>query len=321
MSLDLVLENLDALWASRQADRGVEAFTASADWLGYGVTHYDNQTSLTVYCPSGELPAPLRAIKSQIELAGLSVRVVVLERFQALAGAAAVAPSPADGSIQAGDAVLGQPNGAGPESGTVGALLRKPGDRTPWLLSANHTIAMNNQDPVSITTDAGGFSHPRCIRIGSGPCLADAAVVRLKGIRLTQIRLAHPGGLTSRVPWPVPTGPIPAVQFQKWGAASGKTSARLLSVRSRVTVDIPSIRGNVEFVDQIVVEGAFSKPGDSGSLVVEQSTGRPVGIVIAGDLRDGLTGRNLSVISPIAPILSHADLGGPFELLLEGETL
>src|SRR5262249_8414880 len=79
----------------------------------------------------------------------------------------------------------------------------------------------------------------------------------------------------------------------KEGARTGFTFGRIVGLYA--SLDIPykpaGISRTARFVRQLVIVGVgkkpFSQPGDSGSLVLEQATNRPVGLLFAGGNSNG----------------------------------
>ena len=72
---------------------------------------------------------------------------------------------------------------------------------------------------------------------------------------------------------------------QKYGRTTGLTAGLVSGINATINVNYD--KGTARFVDQILIsDGRFSQGGDSGSLVVTQSSGRndrrPVGLLFAG---------------------------------------
>ena len=72
---------------------------------------------------------------------------------------------------------------------------------------------------------------------------------------------------------------------QKYGRTTGLTTGLVSGINATINVNYNT--GTARFVDQILItDGRFSQGGDSGSLVVTQSSGRndrwPVGLLFAG---------------------------------------
>jgi hypothetical protein len=74
-------------------------------------------------------------------------------------------------------------------------------------------------------------------------------------------------------------------EVQKYGRTTGLTTGLVSGINA--TINMNYDQGTARFVDQILIsDGRFSQGGDSGALVVTQSSGRndrrPVGLLFAG---------------------------------------
>src|SRR6185295_8878742 len=83
-----------------------------------------------------------------------------------------------------------------------------------------------------------------------------------------------------------PTGVVDAaidMIVQKVGRTTAYTAGRITSVNTDVNVGYD--RGTLTFKNQILITGLnaqpFSAAGDSGSLIVERSTARAIGLLFA----------------------------------------
>lgn len=105
------------------------------------------------------------------------------------------------------------------------------------------------------------------------------------------IALSDPGSLGKGTPaggYGVPSSsPVPdntaslGTALVKYGRTTGQTSAALSALNATVTVGYDT--GNARFVGQVVVWGrGFSAGGDSGSLIVQKSDKKAVGLLFAG---------------------------------------
>jgi hypothetical protein len=77
--------------------------------------------------------------------------------------------------------------------------------------------------------------------------------------------------------------PKRGMKVVKVGRTTGKTSSEITDVNFRTIIDFrkKGLR-KVGFKDQIWCEKHYTKPGDSGSLVIEKATGKAVGLHFAG---------------------------------------
>ncbi|MGD2077858.1 MAG: hypothetical protein PVH18_05720 [Chloroflexota bacterium] len=73
---------------------------------------------------------------------------------------------------------------------------------------------------------------------------------------------------------------LPGMPVRKSGRTTALTSGEIMSIDTTVTVGYGA--GRTAVFEQQLVAGAMSQPGDSGSLVVEASSQRAVGLLFAG---------------------------------------
>jgi hypothetical protein len=179
---------------------------------------------------------------------------------------------------------------AGGGTGTLGCVVSIPGKRYAYLLSAAHVLAPDAQaragDVIVEPAQADGHAEPIAIledfeplRGDGEPNEMDAAIARLD--RKTDVRLTIPMIQTFR------PEVIDATLYQsvrKFGATTGHT----LGIVTDVSADVPL---GPPGVDPLLYKGAiqitgcewpFSDGGDSGALVVDALTSRPVGILFGG---------------------------------------
>lgn len=189
--------------------------------------------------------------------------------------------------------------------GTLGCFVRTS-DGAPTLLSNNHIVGGENRGILGqdrILQPGGSFfdvSTPIAVledfvplatsAPGATPALGnvaanviDAAVARL----LSNVPF-ETGYLPVR-PVPAPRGsspPLPGDRVVKVGHATGFTKGIVADV-SAVVGPVQYDSGPCWFFRTIVVEGlngtTFSDHGDSGSVVLRESTGEVVGLVYSGN--------------------------------------
>jgi len=83
-------------------------------------------------------------------------------------------------------------------------------------------------------------------------------------------------------PTPQLAFPIPGMTVIKSGRSTGVTTGTIQSINTTVMVSYGSC-GTARFVRQVVVgPSSFSAPGDSGAVVLENETLKPVGLLFAG---------------------------------------
>lgn len=195
-------------------------------------------------------------------------------------------------------------------AGTLGCLVKKNGNH--YILSNNHVLADSNAavvgDPViqpgphdsgsSPEDDIATLEAYQEIDFTGAPNHIDAAIA-----------LVGPDSQTIVVPEIIGIGmpqstPIPASEDQivrKCGRTTGQTTGIVIDISADIRVGF----GNQEawFEDQIVIKSVehehFSQGGDSGSLIVDEDTLRPVALLFAGsDLGD-------TFANPIDLVLQH----------------
>jgi hypothetical protein len=178
-------------------------------------------------------------------------------------------------------------------AGTFGALVRR-GQRR-FVLSNNHVLADENRLPVNSPIfqpgllDGGNPNTDQIARLSAFVQLqtaaanqVDAAIAEVDDASLVTNSILMIG---------VPQGAAPArrdMVVHKFGRTTGYTVGRITSINTdvRVTYDL----GTLVFRNQIIIKGLnnqlFSDSGDSGSLIVERSTRRAIGLLFAGSPTD-----------------------------------
>ena len=203
-------------------------------------------------------------------------------------------------------------------SGTLGALVNAGG--VLQILSNNHVLARNNDGSSGDDINQPGSIDVGCQIVPSDFVAAlsqfqpisfsssntiDAAIAT---IRSGQVR-TDGAILDIGQPSSIPGGASIGMAVKKSGRTSGLTHGRIVSIAVTVNVGYPTECGGdqvriAQFVNQIRIRGkpffrVFSKGGDSGSLVVEDTAScpRPVGLLFAG-------GRLDTFANPINDVLS-----------------
>jgi len=190
-------------------------------------------------------------------------------------------------------------------AGTLGALVTK-GQRV-HLLSNSHVLARSGlakkgddilypgpedggKSPADLVAKLSGFKA--FVTGGDFVNRADCAIAeplipRRKDLVSLIRGLAIPKGTTS---------PARGMKVVKVGRTTNKTTGTVRDVHFRFLLDYADLGKSVGFVDQVFCT-RYSRPGDSGSLVLDQATGKAVGLHFAG-------ANGGSVFSPIATVLS-----------------
>jgi hypothetical protein len=226
---------------------------------------------------------PEFVIPKRIE--GVPTDVVETGRFVALAvPVARRRRRPAKGGCSVGFQFTGNQAGI-VMAGTLGCLATDV-DGKRYILSNNHVIA-NEIATLS-----------RFVQIKPAPTgnKVDAAIAGLtKPSFATATLLPKVGKLAS-------TTPIAAVEqmkVHKHGRTTGYTTGVVVDVAADVKVGYDF--GDAIFTDQILVvatgTGTFSSSGDSGSLIVDRTSRRAVGLLFAGSASH-------TVANPISDVLN-----------------
>jgi S1-C subfamily serine protease len=174
-------------------------------------------------------------------------------------------------------------------AGTFGAVVKDSANAL-YVLSNNHVLADENRLPLGSPilqpgpldggvppTDAIATLTkfvPLSVTSGNN---VDAAIARTSSASIVLRDILHIGP---------PTGTAAAaihMPVHKFGRTTSYTAGRIASIDTdvKVTYDI----GTLVFEDQIIIvgdNGAFSAAGDSGSLILEKTTQKAVGLLFAG---------------------------------------
>jgi hypothetical protein len=99
--------------------------------------------------------------------------------------------------------------------------------------------------------------------------------------------------------------PVIGMVVYKEGARTGSTYGIIVGVYGALDIGYKpdGVSKTARFVRQLVIAGIgepFSLPGDSGSLVLERATNRPVGLLFAGGT--GSDGRDYTFANPIVNV-------------------
>lgn len=192
-------------------------------------------------------------------------------------------------------------------AGTLGAIVEGDGGR--YLLSNNHVLANENRLPLGTVIfqpgplDGGGAADDRVATLArfvelapDSPNAVDCALAALDdatAVRATV--LPRIGRLASADPVDAALG----MKVEKTGRATGYTTGTVHDVSATVTVQFDL--GRLVFQDQVVVTsdgGPFCDGGDSGSLVVDQQSGRATGLLFGG-------GREFGIVNHLGDVLAR----------------
>jgi hypothetical protein len=186
--------------------------------------------------------------------------------------------------------------------GTLGCFVRRgPGDSGPlFVLSNNHVLADVNQfplgtqftqpfsaNPADVIAALSDFEPLRFPAPGSQPRnVIDAAIAGVTDENAVVLgRMLNIANYTPQL-----LAPRPGLAVTKAGRTTGVTSGTIRATRVRgVQVNYGTRQNPIiaTFDNAITITGAggvpFSNPGDSGSVILEKQSGRPVALLFAGD--------------------------------------
>lgn len=209
--------------------------------------------------------------------------------------------------IQSGFSV-GHPNFA---TGTLGAIVRKGGKL--FVLSNSHVLALSGtaqlgdaivypgpDDGGTATSDRVGTLRKfgKFKTGGDFVNTVDAALAQIDASRLGELNLSILGtnGSLSTL------APARGMKVRKRGRTTGDTAGEILDIDFRIAFPYDDLGADVGFTNQVLCT-RYTQPGDSGSIVVDDASGKVVGLHFAGS-GDG------SVFNPIQ--LVQAALGFTF---------
>lgn len=193
-------------------------------------------------------------------------------------------------------------------AGTLGLLLEYtegPNVGKAYILSNNHVIAANNlasvgdniiqpakHDSGRVDRDTIAFLHRWVPLINQDFNFVDAAIAEVKGgtewSSYVSPYITHIG-----IPEKL-ADPSIGMNVEKVGRTTGYTRGEIISARFSTKINYPM--GMLTFRHQIRTT-SMSKPGDSGSCLIEQGTKKPVGLLFAGS-------DTASYCNPMSKVLS-----------------
>lgn len=206
-------------------------------------------------------------------------------------------------------------------SGTLGSLLVDQKGKH-YILSNNHVIGrVGHAAPGEAIVQPGyvdtlcNFTLPKTVaNFAVAPSITssnvDAAIAQVvPGAADDQGKIIGLGGIASDGSY-IPAAPANTtvaaaigMSVAKSGRTTGVTCGTVLAINGDILIDVPADCGNtteitVSFYGQVVM-GSLVRPGDSGSLIVEATTARPMALV-AGLSSDG----QFTTANPVADVLA-----------------
>ncbi len=190
--------------------------------------------------------------------------------------------------------------------GSLGCIVTKPNDPAWYLLSACHVLAPPGigaqPDDAILEPAAGNQGAARIARLVEFEALKpedesnafDAAIAKLDSNADVAARIPGIGP-----PQPPLMQPVLYQSVRKHGAATLHT----LGIVTDPVADVSfTLEGEPYRFDDVVqvtgCPGQFSEGGDSGALVVDAMSSRPIGLIIGGTA-------TRSYVSPLARVLKH----------------
>ena len=196
----------------------------------------------------------------------------------------------------------------GTAGGTLGCLVSRSGSNGTFILSNNHVLANVNRpgpSPVRIVEPGApvGSGNPPIAQLtdhepivfGGAPNEIDAAIAELTDPAAMTPDIKNIGRVN-----PVPIAPAVLMSVRKHGARTLETAGIIEDIAADVPNIYPGV-GSARFHRQIAVRRVgpvFARRGDSGALVVEAQTLRPVGLLFA-------VGTPLTFCNPIDKVLAR----------------
>jgi hypothetical protein len=286
------------------------------DVLGTGVGRLtDGRPEVTVFARNASAAAKLPRV-----LDGIPVVVEVTGDISILPERADASPRARPGggggtsptSFFARPVPIGVSTGRADEcaSGTIGARVKS--GNTLYALSNNHVFAKQNRGAIGSLIYQPGRYDLSCgsddKKYGLGtladfakivlddktPNVVDGAIVNVTTGTLGTGTPADGYGRPSSTTVPATLN----MAVQKYGRTTGLTTGVVVGVS--VTVRVQYTDGIARFENQVQIrgdKGAFSKAGDSGSLIVTRGTNTPVALLFAG-------GQTSTFANPIGAVLS-----------------
>jgi hypothetical protein len=184
--------------------------------------------------------------------------------------------------------------------GTLGCFVRRGADGPIFALSNNHVLANVNRlaigtpfaqpfsgDRNDVLLTLAGFEPIRFPAPGSQPRnVIDAAIGRV--VNPSNVVLGRMLNISNYTPQLL--APVPGMAVTKAGRTTGVTTGIVRAIRVRgVQVNYGTAQQPIiaTFDNAITIAGPpgqpFSAPGDSGSAILDQRTGRPVALLFAGN--------------------------------------
>lgn len=173
-------------------------------------------------------------------------------------------------------------------AGTFGALVKNSSGT--FILSNNHVLAdENNLNPGALISQPGSLddSNVNSHQIARLAAFAELLHGEPNTIDCALARVSNVSQVSNSILFIGPprgtTAPFSSMAVHKFGRSSGFTVGRVTDIDMDITLQYDT--GRFLFLRQIIIdsgtEAPFAETGDSGALVLERSTQKAVGLLIA----------------------------------------
>jgi hypothetical protein len=198
-------------------------------------------------------------------------------------------------------------------AGTIGARVKS--GSSVYALSNNHVFAAENAgqpgDPIwqpgryDLACATNNTTNDATYRLGtlSKNTTISFSKDNVVDGAIASVDVNHVGKSTPSNGYGTPSSTATTAALnmavQKYGRTTGLTTGVVTGVS--VTINVQYTDGVARFINQIQIrgdKGAFSRAGDSGSLIVTRSGNQAVGLLFAG-------GQTSTFANPIAAVLSQ----------------
>lgn len=188
------------------------------------------------------------------------------------------------------------------DTGTLGAIVKK-GTKL-FLLSNSHVLAKSGKgkagDVIMYPGEADNAGKAQNVGVLSDILQfqtgddflnrVDAALAEVDESFLNEIDFSIFGAKSP----PDTIDPVRGMKIVTRGRTSGNTEGEVQDIHFRIVLPYPDI-GKIGFLDQVKCTH-YSKPGDSGSVIVDKKSKKIVGLHFAGS-------GNASIFNPIAEVV------------------
>ncbi|HEY6171513.1 MAG TPA: hypothetical protein VIX80_04550 [Candidatus Kapabacteria bacterium] len=177
-------------------------------------------------------------------------------------------------------------------AGTLGCVVSDNANGKMYILSNNHVLARENKAAIGERIDQPGRFETNCVQTGQIAKLSKFVTITMRrnADNLVDAAIAEftATGFTSQMalgaaytPTAAPVNAFINQSVKKVGRTTGLTNGIVSAVNVKVNVQYS--KGVAGFAGQFyITPGTFSAAGDSGSLIVDDNTNNPVGLLFAG---------------------------------------